>query len=97
MIDNAFEAIEQSGKGDKIILSTYVCKDSIKIQVTDNGPGIPKEIKEKLLREHIKSNKGRGLGLLYSRGAALQYGGDLYFQNLKAGTSFTLMLPFVKK
>jgi signal transduction histidine kinase/ActR/RegA family two-component response regulator len=93
LLDNAMRAIEDSGRGTAITVTARAENSFLKIDVSDDGPGIPAAERELILREPLQSQKGQGLGLLYARGAALQYGGDLAFKSSPDLTRFTLRLP----
>jgi signal transduction histidine kinase/DNA-binding response OmpR family regulator len=93
-LDNARWSIRSSGQGDTVTVSARAQSDCLEIVVSDNGPGIPKDLQARIFREQVQSDKeGQGLGLLYARGAALNYGGDISFTSHPGATRFTLKLP----
>jgi CheY-like chemotaxis protein len=96
LVDNALTSIESSGTGTMIRLTATSEKDSLSVEVLDDGPGIPPDVQARIFRGFVQSNKGRGLGLLYARGAALNYHGDLTFISSPGLTRFTLSLPLHK-
>jgi two-component system, NtrC family, sensor kinase len=70
-------------------------KKYISFIISDSGPGIRSDIKEKLFEPFFttKSN-GTGLGLSICRNLALKLGGNLKFANVKhSGASFQLDIP----
>jgi CheY-like chemotaxis protein len=93
LLDNALWSIQNSGQGNSITVDAHHDDGFLKIDVTDDGPGITKEMQQHIFREPVHSDKGQGIGLLYARGAALQYGGDLTFASYPNSTRFTLRLP----
>ena len=93
LLDNALSAIEESGCGTNVTVKAHLEGGFLYIQVSDDGPGVPTEERARILREPLKSNKGQGVGLLYARGAALQYGGDLTFTPRSPGAQFIVTLP----
>ena len=72
---------------------------SVAIRVTDTGPGIPKEQRERIFDEFSRldeggSLKGHGLGLAIARRIARLLGGDLgVADNAVPGSTFVLWLP----
>ncbi|MBU3875717.1 PAS domain S-box protein [Faecalicatena sp. AGMB00832] len=95
LIDNACDAMEKTG-GD-IELKVYRTQAGICIQVKDQGPGIPADVKEKLFRTMCttKGTKGTGLGL-YSSAEIIRarFGGKIWADdNEDGGTSFFVELP----
>ena len=66
------------------------------IDVLDNGPGVPSDIRKGLFRI-IRSGKAKGLGfgLTYCKRVATSSRGDVYYEDQgEAGAEFTLVLPF---
>ena len=92
LVDNSFRAIEEARKGGTVKISVKLNQSFINIQVQDDGPGIPPSLKDKILNENVESKDGQGVGLLYARGAALQYGGELSFLKEEINTTFLLQL-----
>ena len=69
----------------------------VAIKVTDNGAGIPDDVRRNIFRSFYTTKepgKGTGLGLSISRGIAENHGGRLnVLSTTAAGTTFTLVLP----
>ena len=66
------------------------------IDVEDNGPGVPPEIKKDMFNL-IRSSKakGLGLGLVYCRKLARSAKGDVYYhEEFPNGAKFTLVFPY---
>ncbi len=65
------------------------------IEISDNGPGIPKEILQKIFEPHVTSkNTGHGLGLSISHRIMLSHTGKLKAgNNPNGGAIFTIELP----
>lgn len=71
---------------------------SIRIAVSDQGPGISSENAERLFKPFSRLNRdipGTGLGLYISRGIAQAHGGDLELAESERGATFVLSLPKV--
>jgi PAS domain S-box-containing protein len=84
-------------EGKKIVIKTYEKKDSINIEICDNGGGIDKSIIEKIFDPYFstKSEKnGTGLGLHMSRIIVEEHHkGILRAYNKDGGASFVISLP----
>ena len=93
LLDNALQSIQSSGVGNSVTVSARRENDFMEVEVLDDGPGIPDSEHGFIFQQPLESNKGWGLGLLYARGAAMQYGGDLTFLSSPGMTRFTLRLP----
>jgi C4-dicarboxylate-specific signal transduction histidine kinase len=69
----------------------------VAISVTDSGPGVPAEIRSKIMQPFFTTKeigKGTGLGLSISRGIAERHGGRLYLDsNSVRGARFVLEVP----
>ncbi len=97
LLGNAKQAIE--GKGT-ISMTLVKLKDSVAIDVKDNGRGIPEEeqglVFERFYRGENKKYKvrGLGLGLPLSKMIAQALGGDLVLKgSSEEGTTFRVTLP----
>ncbi|MCK5369747.1 MAG: HAMP domain-containing histidine kinase, partial [Cyclobacteriaceae bacterium] len=69
----------------------------IQVSVKDNGPGIPKEIKDKIFQPFFTTKptgSGTGLGLSLSYDIVKAHGGDLSINSeLEIGAEFILKIP----
>ncbi|HZD86693.1 MAG TPA: GAF domain-containing protein [Gaiellaceae bacterium] len=66
----------------------------LRVAVEDEGPGIPKELEERLFDRFARgSNAGSGLGLAIARAYARAHGGDLVYLPRGRGARFELVLP----
>jgi signal transduction histidine kinase len=96
LFNNAKQVFVNNGK---IGVSLYETDIDIRIDVADNGPGIPPEEQE-LIFERFFRGKGKkdrvhglGLGLSFSKMIARALGGDLILKNSSAiGSTFTIIL-----
>lgn len=65
LIDNALDAMEANAKGE-LRIRTEKEREFVKVTITDNGPGIPEEIKSRIFDPFFTTKgigKGTGLGL----------------------------------
>jgi signal transduction histidine kinase len=98
---NAVEAVDK--ETGKITIRTFVSgrdqlpsKEMFNIAVIDNGPGIPKEFKEKLFQPfQTTKEEGTGLGLYTCYGLMKSLGGGVNIDSSKTGTQVTLSLPYI--
>ncbi|MEJ2633955.1 MAG: hybrid sensor histidine kinase/response regulator [Calditrichia bacterium] len=102
LVRNAREAFRQDQQTEKpeIILSSAVRDDEVVLQVQDNGPGIPDEIREKLFNPFIsgKKNSGIGLGLAIVKHIVEEHDGRVEFSTAPGkGTSFSIILKQLDK
>ncbi len=105
LANNAFDAMrdkiaahknkDESYK-PKLSVTTALKGDTIVIQVKDNGPGIPKDIKDKILQPFFttkKGTEGTGLGLSITNDIVKAHGGLLEVDSTQnEGTCFTIKL-----
>ncbi len=69
---------------------------SVEISVMDSGPGIPRDVREKIMQPFFTTKaagKGTGLGLSVSKSIAGFHHGLLYFDESSRHTRFVLLLP----
>ena len=96
IINNAIDAI---GKNGEIRIKTsYSSKNhEAKVEITDNGPGIPKEGIDKIFDPFYTTKevgKGTGLGLSIVYSIIEKLGGRIMVASeIGLGTTFTIYLP----
>ena len=109
LITNAFHAVSapKSLKGDMeyiptVHITTKLTKYPLgalgaEISVSDNGPGIPDNIKDKIFQPFFTTKptgQGTGLGLSLSYDIIKAHGGDIKVQStVGQGTTFTIRIP----
>jgi len=95
LIANALEAIPAGGR---ISITGRQTEDSVTVEVEDNGPGIPPEIRAQLFEPFVTAGKkdGMGLGLALSRQTVLDHGGDMWIE-AAVGARFVIRLPFQRR
>lgn len=100
LINNAVDAI--GGKDQAWIkietqeLGTDLDRPYIEVRVTDSGPGIPPELRSKILEPFFTTKpvgKGTGLGLSVAVKSAEHFGGKLEIDESHPNTSFVLKIP----
>jgi len=94
LVKNAIQATEkeENPKIDVIVISE---NNNLKIVVSDNGKGIPKEVKDLIFEPKFTTKtSGMGLGLGMIRNIIEAYKGSISFTSKEGeGTAFTVILP----
>lgn len=95
IIKNAIESLDNQGS---VTISTHYSEKNVYITITDNGAGIPDEIKERLGQPfYTTKEKGTGLGLTVCYKIIEQHKGKIDFTSeVGKGTVFSIRLPLVK-
>ncbi|MBF0162403.1 MAG: GHKL domain-containing protein [Magnetococcales bacterium] len=100
LINNAIDAMEQSRmtQGRAVDILAQSMEHHIRIQVRDNGPGIPASYIDKIFDPFFTSKgnaKGTGLGLAIVHGIIQEHGGEITVRSPHdtAGTEFLITLP----
>ncbi|MFC1815561.1 ATP-binding protein [Thermodesulfobacteriota bacterium] len=95
LINNALDAMEKSG--GTLSISARRDGDNCLIEVSDNGPGIPKDDFSKIFDPFFTtkpSGKGTGLGLSICFGIIKKMGGEITFESaVDEGATFLISLP----
>lgn len=96
LVNNAYDAIDDSQKMGKIELSIEVDVDEVRLLISDNGCGFPESIKQKLFSKGATFNKsgGTGMGLFHAKQWVQSWGGDIALSSIgKGGAIAILTLP----
>jgi len=103
LFNNALYAVKERKNKDedgfvpKIAFSTHLKDHSVILRVSDNGDGIPGEIKDKIFQPFFTtkpSGQGSGLGLSLSYDIVKAHGGELVVESTEgAGALFIVTLP----
>lgn len=93
LISNAVEAFK--GNGGCIEVTANNNGKGVKIQICDNGPGIPEAIRDNLFDPFVTHGKrgGTGLGTAIAKSIIEAHNGEIYFQTNCKGTTFYINLP----
>lgn len=94
IIDNAIDAMK--GKGE-ISLRTFAEDNHVIVEITDNGPGIPENIRARIFEPFFTTKppgQGTGLGLHISHDIiANRHHGQLLVESKPGSTKFKIILP----
>ena len=97
LINNALDAMPEGGSID---VKTTVEDDTISIDITDTGGGIPEEIRNRIFDPFFttKGVQSTGLGMSISYGIISRHKGTIAVKSAEGqGTTFTIKLPVVAK
>jgi len=95
LVNNAIEVLhDKKVKNGAIDISARVEGKEVTLYITDNGPGIPPEIKDTLFEPFVTRHKknGTGLGLSIVKQFIIGHGGKIAVYN-DNGATFTITLP----
>lgn len=98
---NAVQAMRSEGKiifrtraERQVILARKCYRVAIKLEIIDNGPGIPPEISERIFFPLVSGREGgTGLGLTLAQTFITQHHGMIECESVPGSTCFTIMLP----
>ena len=97
LVSNAKHALEErGGDGLKLLVAIAKVEGGVRIEVRDNGIGIPPENLEKIFNHGFTTkSEGHGFGLHNCANAAQRMGGSLtaYSDGAGRGSSFVLRMP----
>ena len=94
IVRNGCEATRDLGDGAEIRLTARATERGSLVQISDNGPGIPREHLSTLFTAARQSAKGLGIGLSICRTIVEAHGGAISAQNNpEGGASFYILLP----
>ncbi|MDX9805509.1 MAG: ATP-binding protein [bacterium] len=95
MISNSLQAIEGSNGIGNITVKCFKRRNRIIIEISDTGPGIPKEIRNSIFEPFFTTRKeGNGLGLATSEKIIKLSGGSVILKETsEKGTVFQIVLP----
>ncbi len=97
IISNAIDAAADTENGAVIIQTGYdINADAMLVAISDNGPGIPPELRNSIFNvfESSKGSRGTGIGLPVSRKILREHGGRIRIEGEPGeGTRFVLSWP----
>jgi signal transduction histidine kinase len=97
LISNAVDAMSSDGGtlAVKIIQSlSAASRQQIEVTVSDNGPGIPDEIRERIFEPFVSTKaKGTGLGLAITKRIITAHKGSITVNSFPGGTIFRVVIP----
>jgi signal transduction histidine kinase len=97
LLFNAADALEGQGR---ITISTGKDRNDVWVEIADNGPGIPPEVKKRILEPLFttKGNSGTGLGVPIVYAFTQRHGGRLDIESTAGqGARFRMSFPIPQK
>jgi signal transduction histidine kinase len=97
LLDNAADAVDGRGR---IGVRAYRDGDSVAVEVSDDGPGIPPEVGRRVFEPFFTTKQigdGTGLGLDIVRRIVASHGGEVAFESVPGETRFVVRLPLERR
>ena len=100
IITNAQQAMSEAHGRGTLTVRTSVQDDVIRVEIADDGPGIPPEIMPRIFDPFFTTKevgKGTGLGLSIAYGIVTEHGGQIWAESQPGqGARFIIELPVVR-
>jgi PAS domain S-box-containing protein len=99
LINNAAKAMEKNQTAKRIQIDSYGGDKRLFIQVSDSGPGIPKELTDKVFDPFFTTrNDGSGIGLSIAQRIVADHNGTIEILKSKwGGATLSVELPIEKR
>ena len=93
ILNNAYDAVQESGRRGKITMATRQSGEAIEVTISDNGTGIadPQRIFDPFYTTK-QAGKGTGLGLSICYGIVRAHGGEIQCWNNEGGEGSTFLV-----
>ena len=100
LCNNAFDAVREKLQSSRfspeLVVRSFRKDNTVELIIEDNGPGIPEEIRDKILQPFFttkKGTEGTGLGLSITNDIMKAHGGTMDVETSPGeGTTFILQL-----
>ncbi len=99
LVQNAYEAMQDTGHPGtlrvEVRTTTKDDREGLELRLTDNGPGVPEELREEIFNPFVTTKKtGVGLGLSIVSKIVDGHHGSIHVENAPGGGAvFTLFFP----
>jgi PAS domain S-box-containing protein len=99
LLQNAHDALQQIEHPQIILATENTADGALKLQVRDNGSGIPEQIKGRLFEPYMTTKqRGTGLGLAIVKKIVEEHGGKITIESQPSGgTCVSVLLPLVEQ
>jgi signal transduction histidine kinase len=99
ILNLALNGIQATPRGGEVRIETAHAGDHVEVRVSDTGPGVPEDLRDRLFGIRVTTKPGgSGLGLPLVRLIAESHGGSIRYEPCEGerGARFTLSLPVVR-
>ncbi|WP_328823203.1 sensor histidine kinase [Sulfitobacter sediminilitoris] len=97
LMRNALDAVAESAGSRKIAVDAALDGEMAVIDVSDTGPGIQPDVRDRLFTPFVTTREnGTGLGLALSHRLIERAGGDLTVVEAREGARFRIRLPLAR-
>ena len=96
LIENALDALEETGHGGKLKLTCRLEGEMMLVEIWDTGPGIPPELQDRIFEPFFTTKapgEGLGLGLDNAMRVVRKHRGHLSVRSDPGSTCFRVRLP----
>lgn len=96
LLSNAIDAVRAVSPPRRVTLDAWEHEGRVLVSVSDNGPGIDRDVAGRVFQPFVttKGTRGTGLGLYVSRQLAREMGGDLQLRSTPGeGARFVAWFP----
>lgn len=92
LLDNAIKHLPPDSS---VFIDLHLDGDLCKLKMSDNGPGFPEAILDRVFEKNVKglNSGGSGLGLAFVEAVIRTHGGQITAQNLNPGSSLLIIFP----
>lgn len=95
LVQNAIDAAKSASEPRVWVDLRPSGPDKVVIEVRDNGPGVPTELRDRLFEPYVTTKaEGTGLGLAIAHRIVVEHGGEIGYSDAPGGgATFTVVLP----
>ena len=95
-LDNLFSNSVRAG-AHRIDVAASLIDGAARIEIRDDGSGIPPEILPNVFQPGVSATSSTGLGLHIVQSIVIDHGGSVEAVNTDAGAQFTIRIPIVNR
>ncbi len=95
LVKNAGEALRDVERAPRVTLRVEPTADAVRLVVEDNGPGVPRDARERIFEPYVTGkDDGTGLGLAIVKKIVLDHDGSIAVtDSAHGGARFEIVLP----